>query len=272
MVKTLQPEKRTGKGQDAPGGLGQIGLLNFVFRVCAGEAGCHAGGSPAGRNETVHDRKLNQGRSREAEPESRIQTELSGCNDSEPHRMSLERDNREPSRYLNGEGCHVPSSNSCAAAPELGGVSEGDRTGRADRVSRENSSGASATQPAGQGGEPTGQARAAGVVGVPRSSADPWDSKTDGERRRGTWVNACGHGEGPADGREAVATLFDRMATPPKVQKLQRALYRKAKAAPGYRFYSLYGELLRREVIETLYLLQMPVILVFQPGRWINAV
>ena len=48
-----------------------------------------------------------------------------------------------------------------------------------------------------------------------------------------------------------VTTLFDRITTPPKIQKLQRALYRKAKAAPGYRFYSLYGELLRREVIET---------------------
>jgi group II intron reverse transcriptase/maturase len=53
------------------------------------------------------------------------------------------------------------------------------------------------------------------------------------------------------DGRAAVETLFDRITTPPKVQKLQRTLYRKAKAAPGYRFYSLYGELLRRDVLET---------------------
>jgi len=48
-----------------------------------------------------------------------------------------------------------------------------------------------------------------------------------------------------------VETLFDRITTPPKVQKLQRVLYRKAKAEPGYRFYSLYGELLRRDLIET---------------------
>jgi retron-type reverse transcriptase len=89
------------------------------------------------------------------------------------------------------------------------------------------------------------------VVGVPRSSADPSDSKTGGERRRGTWVNACGHSEGPADGRREAETLFDRITTPPKVQKLQRTLYRKAKAAPDYRFYSLYGELLRRDVLET---------------------
>jgi hypothetical protein len=115
--------------------------------------------------------------------------------------MSLETDNREPSRYLNGEGCQAPLSNSQAAAPPLGGVSEGDRTGRADRVSRENSSGASVTQPVAQGGEPTEPTRAAGVVGVPRSSVDLPESKTGGERRRGTWVRVIQHSKGSGDGR-----------------------------------------------------------------------
>ena len=165
--------------------------------------------------------------------------------------MSLDNVNREPSPCRKGEGCHASLSNSQVAAQHLGGVSEGDRTGRADRVSRENSSGESSTQPVVQGGEPTEPARAAGVVGVPRSSDDPPESKTGGERRRGTWVKARGHGEGPDDGRAEVETLFDRITTPPKVQKLQRVLYRKAKAEPGYRFYSLYGELLRRDLIET---------------------
>jgi len=165
--------------------------------------------------------------------------------------MSLDTVNREPSRFSIGEGCHVPLSNSQAAAQNLGGVCEGDRTGRADGVSRETSSGASVTQPAGQGGEPTETVRTVGGVGVPRSSEDLPESKTGGERRRGTWVKAGGHSEGPADGRTTVETLFDRITTPPKVQKLQRTLYRKAKAEPGYRFYSLYGELLRRDMLET---------------------
>ena len=165
--------------------------------------------------------------------------------------MSRETEHREPSRYLNGEGCHAASSNSRQASYILGGVSEDDRMGRAIRVSRE-SSGSEAVPPlVVQGGEPAEAARAAGAVGVPRSSEAPPDSQTGGERRRGTWVNARGHGEGPADGRAEAETLFDRITTPPKVQQLQRALYRKAKAAPGYRFYSLYGELLRREVLET---------------------
>jgi len=165
--------------------------------------------------------------------------------------MSLETDNREPSRYLNGEGCHAEEPNSHSGPQHLGGVSGGDRTGRADRVSRENSRGASVTQRVVQGGNPTEPTKAEGVVGVLRSSVDPSESRTDGERRRGTWVNASGHSEGPDDGRAEAATLFDRITTPPKVQKLQRALYCKAKAAPGYRFYSLYGELLRRDIMET---------------------
>jgi group II intron reverse transcriptase/maturase len=37
----------------------------------------------------------------------------------------------------------------------------------------------------------------------------------------------------------------------PKVRKLQLALYRKAKAEPKYRFWSLYGDICRADVIET---------------------
>jgi len=115
--------------------------------------------------------------------------------------MSLETDNREPSRYVNGEGCHAPPSNSCPAAQDLGGVSEDDRPGRVARVSRENSSGASATSPAGPGGEPTEPAWATGEVGVLRSRVDLADSKTAGERRRGTWVRVKGTRNGTGDGQ-----------------------------------------------------------------------
>jgi RNA-directed DNA polymerase len=41
-----------------------------------------------------------------------------------------------------------------------------------------------------------------------------------------------------------------RIVTPDKVRQLQIALYRKAKAEPKYRFWSLYGEVQRREVLE----------------------
>lgn len=42
-----------------------------------------------------------------------------------------------------------------------------------------------------------------------------------------------------------------RIKTPDKVRRLQIALYRKAKAEPKYRFWSLYGELLRPDVLDT---------------------
>jgi hypothetical protein len=143
--------------------------------------------------------------------------------------MSLDKVNREPGPCGRGEGGHAPPSNSRPAAPNLGGVSEGDRTGRAVGVNRERSGGEAVPQPAVQGGDPAEAARAAGAVGVPRSRGDPPDRKTGGERRRGTWVNACGHGEGAGDGRTEAEPLFDWITIPPKVQKLQRALYRQTR-------------------------------------------
>jgi group II intron reverse transcriptase/maturase len=43
------------------------------------------------------------------------------------------------------------------------------------------------------------------------------------------------------------------LITPPKVQKLQKALYEKAKRQPNYRFYSLFDKLYRPDVIEFAY-------------------
>jgi hypothetical protein len=57
-----------------------------------------------------------------------------------------------------------------------------------------------------------------------------------------------GHSEGPADGRTEAETLFDRITTPPKVQKLQRALYRKAKAEPHPKSQTKLREKLREKL------------------------
>jgi len=57
--------------------------------------------------------------------------------------------------------------------------------------------------------------------------------------------------EGPGDGWESLLNEWTRITTPPKVRKLQRTLYRKAKAEPNYRFWSLYGELSRRDILQT---------------------
>ena len=167
--------------------------------------------------------------------------------------MSLENDTSgKPSRYLNGEGCHAASSNRQHGAVDSGGVSEDDTTERIAKVSWEISGRETATsQPPAQGGIPSKVGRAVGEVGVLRSSEDAGATKTPVEQREGTWVNANANSEGSGDGRSAAETLFDRITTPPKIQKLQRTLYRKAKAEPPYRFYSLYGELLREDLLET---------------------
>ena len=58
---------------------------------------------------------------------------------------------------------------------------------------------------------------------------------------------ACPHAsqrsKGAGDGSQEITT-------PQKLQKLQSALYHKAKAEPGYRFWSLYGELTRLDLLE----------------------
>jgi hypothetical protein len=49
-----------------------------------------------------------------------------------------------------------------------------------------------------------------------------------------------------------------RIRTPDKVRRLQITLYRKAKADPKYRFWSLYGELLRPDVLNAALAAQLP--------------
>jgi len=48
-----------------------------------------------------------------------------------------------------------------------------------------------------------------------------------------------------------------QIRTPDKVRSLQIALYRKAKAKPKHRFWSLYGELCRQDVLETALRIQL---------------
>ena len=155
--------------------------------------------------------------------------------------MSLEKfKSGKPSRCIPGEGCHAASSNRQAGAVDSGGVCEGDTTRRETKVSQEISGRVAAKpQPPMQGGEPSQVGWADGEVGVLRSSQETVETKTTEERREGTWVNANANSEGSGDGWLEAERLFDQITTPPKIQKLQRTLYRKAKAEPKYRFYSL---------------------------------
>jgi group II intron reverse transcriptase/maturase len=62
-------------------------------------------------------------------------------------------------------------------------------------------------------------------------------------RRDAACLDATQRSKGAGDGSQEIAT-------PEKLRKLQRALYCKAKAEPKYRFWSLYGELTRNDLLE----------------------
>ena len=65
------------------------------------------------------------------------------------------------------------------------------------------------------------------------------------QQRNSACTHAWQRSQGPADGPTRAG-----ITTPEKVRKLQRTLYRKAKAQPSYRFWSLYGDILRRDLLE----------------------
>ena len=100
------------------------------------------------------------------------------------------------------------------------------------------------TQPSAQAGQTSQASGVAGEVGVPHSSVDLHYFKGCQEPRGGTYSMRGGEAK---DAGMAGAT---RIVTPNKVRELQIALYRKAKAQPKCRFWSLYGDLLRRDVLE----------------------
>lgn len=65
------------------------------------------------------------------------------------------------------------------------------------------------------------------------------------QSRDSACTHACQRGKGQGDGSAKA-----EIRTPEKVRKLQRTRYRKAKAEPKYRFWSLYGDIMRRDVLE----------------------
>ena len=85
-------------------------------------------------------------------------------------------------------------------------------------------------------------------VGGVRSSDDPapdlWSEQPAEERRDATCSAKVKSSEGRGDGPRG-------LPAPEKVRKLQITLYRKAKSKPEYRFWSLYGEVQRADVLAT---------------------
>lgn len=142
-------------------------------------------------------------------------------------------------------------NNSNKASYPSGGVGAGSGVGKVTGLNREISlRAANKPKPTAQAGQTGKTAGAQGEVGVARSSKDTEKRESSEEPRGGTWTHATKSSKGKGDGWLEGEYLFDQIQTPAKVRKLQLALYQKAKAEPRYRFWSLYGELCRKDVIE----------------------
>lgn len=162
----------------------------------------------------------------------------------------------EPSHSTDGEGCQDRAGQSgkdigpqsLMSDQRTGGVSGGGGSGRGVGLSGETCQG---EWPCGDStagpsaATPREAERAMAGVGDLHSSVDSADRTTAVERREGTCPHASQSSEGRDDGWSEELWI----KTSPKVRKLQRVLYRKAKAEPRWRFYSLYGEVYRRDVL-----------------------
>ena len=174
--------------------------------------------------------------------------EQTSRNDSEPHLMSPEtpKPGAKPSPSALGEGRREQAGKQSAPAQNSGGVRVDSASGSKVRVNWEDSGGGKANfQEAAQAGIASKAGSAAGEVGVPHSTVDLHHFKRCKEGRGDTYSKRRGEAK---DTGMAQAT---EILTPEKVRQLQITLYRKAKAQPKYRFWSLYGELLRLDVLES---------------------
>jgi group II intron reverse transcriptase/maturase len=168
--------------------------------------------------------------------------------------MSLDklRTGDKPSRYLIGEGRREEAGQQSEPSQRSGGVSVDSTSASSVKVSWENSGGGPQAQPLAQAGRTSQAGGVAGEVGVPHSSVDLRALEADFRRelREETQRrNTCSTRRGEA--KDTGMAGESRITTPDKVRQLQITVYRKAKAEPKYRFWSLYGELLRKDVLES---------------------
>jgi RNA-directed DNA polymerase len=150
----------------------------------------------------------------------------------------------KPNPSLLGEGRGERVGQQPAPSQSSGGVRVGSTSASSAKESWENSGDGSKSQASAQAGSASKAGVVAGEVGVPHSSVDLHYFKRCREPRGDTYATRGGEAK---DAGMAGAT---RIITPNKVRQLQITLYRKAKSAPKYRFWSLYGEVLRRDVLE----------------------
>lgn len=162
------------------------------------------------------------------------------------HRMSLENLTlREAERVIDQRRSETNAVKGQQKAGNSDGVDVGGTVGSGNEISQETSDIGNGIPTGNTSGKDREVGSDGGGVGMHRSSEDHRDIKTREERRVHTWEQETQRSEGRGDG-----SVKTGIQTPDKVRKLQIVLYRKAKAEPQYRFWSLYGDLCRLDVLE----------------------
>jgi RNA-directed DNA polymerase len=161
--------------------------------------------------------------------------------------MSLENSTTgEPSRRPDGEGRREGTPQPSKFPQRSGGVSVDSTSGKSgtSQGGKPSVGGTEWFQAKAQVGRPHKAAVSDGGIRVPGEGVDLHHFKGCQTPSGGTCLNAQRRSEGDGDGRPS------RIVTPDKVRKLQIAFYRKAKVQPQWRFWSLYGEVMRWEVLD----------------------
>lgn len=157
----------------------------------------------------------------------------------------------EPSLSSQGEGCqdrrgqpgkpgNCPTATTTVNA--TAGSAGAERVARVERLTDESCGGAGQPATAGPSGQTARPEPAAAAVGAVHSS----DEGSNEAGAKGPHLV-----EGDSAAKDEVMAAGWWLRTPEKVRKLQRTLYRKAKENKAWRAWSLYGELSRRDVLET---------------------
>jgi len=158
----------------------------------------------------------------------------------------------EPSQFRHGEGCQgrrpaIPAQVGEAGNDEHsghhhGGVGGHGTRGSVEGVKDEISTGGPDGSTANTTPHTEKVRAASGEVGAVHSS----DEGGNDAGAKGPYLV-----DEDSAGQDAAMALFGEITTPPKVRKLQRTLYRKAKEDKRWRAWSLYADLCRRDVLET---------------------
>jgi len=163
--------------------------------------------------------------------------------------MSIEKARTgKPSLYLKGEGCQEETIQPLKFSQRFGGVSVESMLGKVTGLSQETCMRVVKSTTDSTTLETKKAVSAQTGVGVLHSSVEV--PVMEMERRRGSCADAYRTDRESGDGSQELPTPLLPIGDM-KIRKLQQTLYRQAKSKPEWKAWSLYGDVCRKDVLET---------------------